>query len=245
MSPKLNMSRRPALRIPRRDDDGQLVTAVMIGVMLIGLMITFQVLLPIGQATDQKAGARTAADAAALGAATEMSQGLPGAVVGAAGALTGVAGLPALLNSIGCGNGAAAALDYAKRNGADLTSYDCNLREGTVDVTVRGDEASLRTSGHALADARARFGPALGPCNARRDPADPANPAPGGPGGPAEPDPGSPATPAGVGWILTCGALELHFTVLPGSPIPVLDTTPGQIRQQLLAAFGDKPILLA
>ena len=142
-----------------RDDRGQITTAlVMVGIVLLvalGLLVT-----KLGQATDQRSQVQSAADAAALAGAQQIRSQLPGLVLTAIRnqAKDPFAGSPA------CGMGNAEAADFALRAGASVTTYCYYPDSDTVQVSV--ESLSVSVSGdRARADAQARVGMTLGPCD--------------------------------------------------------------------------------
>src|SRR3954469_23452636 len=98
-------------------DAGQMPIALIMLTMLGLLVVIFWVGLPIGQATDQKAGSQSAADAAAPAAGEQIREGLAQEIRDATLRLDGDT-LGRLFESIGAGFGSDAAQDYADRNGA-------------------------------------------------------------------------------------------------------------------------------
>jgi hypothetical protein len=215
------MTRRRLARVHRATKDGgQIATAVMIVVFVGMLAAVMMILLPTGQATDQKAGAQAAADAAALGAASEIRDQIPALIVSALASVQDPAGLSGLLTTLGSGLGRTSALDFASRNNADVISYQFTPSIGVVNVQVRSRDTAS-TGKHAVSGASARIGPRLGPCVLDAGPV--ASP-------PVPADPAAPPAPTGIG--VSCGDLHLHIT-FPGIPgTPVLDTTLTELRNQ-------------
>lgn len=124
------MRRRP------RGDDGQVVGALVLLVAFLLLALVTYVVLPLGAAGNDRARARTAADAAALAGAEEMRTAwLNGPV------------LPVVLQfpyppTPLPNDGRAAATTYAASNGSTVTSYQFTPSSGVVEVEVEADHTS-------------------------------------------------------------------------------------------------------
>lgn len=228
------------MAVPARPRDaGQMIIGLLIGVLLIVLMITARVLIPIGQATDQRAGAGTAADAAALGAADALNRSTPVTILSAIAGLTSAGGFPGLLNGLDCGPGSTAAVSFANQNRAAVTGYDCAPFVGQTDVWVRGDDAAMTTGDHSVSHARARYGIQLARCVAT-DVSPTPSPTPTPSPMPTPTPTPTPTPPDGL-WTVVCGSLVLHFTVDGVTGIPTLTSpTPAAIT----ALFDDKPRLV-
>lgn len=169
------------MRALRRRDQGQFapILALLVVVVLAGGFTLFE----IGRASTLRAGAQTAADAAALAAVEELAGGARSAIRGWAWGHYRHADAEARARG--------AAEDYARRNGAELTGwrFSVSSRELVqVQVRVRTDDAltgrtarSLGVEGtRADAEARARLHILLRPgvCPAWRclEPPDPPEP---------------------------------------------------------------------
>jgi hypothetical protein len=183
------------------------------------------VVLPLGQASDQRTSAQSAADAAALGAATEIRDDLPRALLAAVARLRTQADLPGLLDGLGCGVGGAAAQRYAAANKADVTNYCYVPGRDQIQVEIRSRQVAANGA-RAQAKAVARLGPRLGAC--RLTP-----PA----GGPAPAPPPAPGGPTGSVTV-RCGDLALDFAI-DGTGLPSLTTSLrgfiNQLRPRLVA----------
>jgi Putative Flp pilus-assembly TadE/G-like len=211
------------------------VPTVLIVLVFLGLLITiFWIVLPIGQATDQKTGSQAAADAAALAAAKQIGDDLPGEISRALSSASGPAGLLNLLSGVGTGFGREGAVEYAGRNGADVTSYQYSRFGDQIDVAVQ-DRATASTGGRAVSRARAELGVRLGDCRLTNDPVRTPSPTPT-PSPTATPDPDAtpapPPPPADVGTVLRCGDLALHFTLDGRTGHPRLDSSLDDLRAQ-------------
>lgn len=162
----------PAIRW--RSERGQALPALVL--IATGLVaFTVLVIVPLGSATDRRAEARTAADAAALAAVDAVAENARGL-----GTLLppGLGGDPgngkALLNALERldENGAAAAADYAARNGGELVDFSLTLSvaEGRPVVRAyartRGVRPVETTDQHAYASATAEVRVLSGLCPA-------------------------------------------------------------------------------
>jgi len=130
-----------------RHEEGQVLPALL--VLMVSLLALGVILLQAGHATDLRANAQSAADAAALAAAKglreELQNQLPGSPVSGALAREG-------------------AETYAQRNGARLTRFSLQGRDVLVTVATRerlGDQAGASNDRPATARARARLEPVV------------------------------------------------------------------------------------
>ncbi len=116
----------------RRDDRGQVTTALMVLVILGLLFVTVQVLLPLGRASDLKERAQAAADAAALAGADDLRRQVITRW------MVPLEHEADIANWVGCPTGAGAAADYAARNDARVTRYCYASALDRVQVRVEG-----------------------------------------------------------------------------------------------------------
>jgi Putative Flp pilus-assembly TadE/G-like len=189
-------------------EDGQVPIAIVVVVFLGLVMAIFRFALPLGQAADQKQTSQGAADAAALAAAGQIRDAVPGGIADGLTRVHAPADLLNIFDFLGGGVGREQAIEYAGANGADVTAYQYDRFSDRIDVSVRG-RATAQGGEHSLSAAAARLGPHLGACR-------------------LDTDPGAALTSVGV--ILRCGDLQVHFT-FTGS-VPTLDTTPAELRDQ-------------
>jgi hypothetical protein len=211
-------------------DDGQLTTGLMVLVSLGLLFVVMRVILPIGQAADQRTTAQTASDAAALAAAEQLKTDIPQVILTAVAQSQIRADLPGLLQGVNCGSGSGAAQNYAASNNADVVTYCYVPANDRIEVRVRSRDVAT-TGGRAESTAVAGLGVRLGNCYLTDDPppapdpddddADPENPPEDD--DPDEPPP-PPPPPPNVGTLLRCGDLTLHFTIDGKTHRPKLDT---------------------
>src|SRR5512142_3012051 len=148
-------------RIGPDRDSGQLPTALIILVFFGMLIVLFWIMLPIGEATDQKAGSQAAADAAALAAAQQIGDDLPDVITTAAARATDTGRLLDLFSDLAGGYGREAAIDFANRNGSSVTAYNYARAVDQVEVTVQERRATVNGD-HAASRARAAIGLRLG-----------------------------------------------------------------------------------
>lgn len=183
----------------RKDDLGQITTAlVMVGTVMVCALAVFATQL--GQATDQKSRAQSAADAAALAGAQQIAKDAPELA------------LKALLPDVGGQHkpdqfdrlvGKDSASAFALRAGARLVSYYYDVDSDTVRATVISLDSLAGSSARATAEAR--VGVDLGECEPQTLPSPSESPAPSptpGAGNPA----GSP--PLDAKSTVTCGGVE-------------------------------------
>lgn len=194
-------------------DRGQVATALMMIVTIAVLTVTVYAILPVGAASDESARSQTAADAAALAAATQIRDNLP------AGFFAVLRDRDDLLDPLPfpCGLGRDAAESYAARNQARVTSYCYSAADGHIRVSVENDESQVQPGAPARSSAEAATGFDPTQCTWVEDtppPPDPDNP-------PPEPDPDAP--PPDTPLELQCGGLTLDY---------VVDGTTGKLRLQ-------------
>lgn len=213
------------LRRPSSADreSGQLPTALILLVFFGMLIVIFGVILPIGEATDQKAGSQAAADAAALAAAKQIGEDLPGAIADAVDAARTQDDLLDLLAGFAGGFGRESAVDFADRNGSNVTAYNYSRFADEIDVSVQ-ERRTAETGDRAVSRAKAALGLRLGPCNLIDDPVVTPSPTPPPTGGGPLPPPPPPPPPVDIGVTLQCGDLELHFILDGATGRPTLDT---------------------
>lgn len=199
-------------------DAGQVATAVMIVVTAGLVAVTTLGVLRLGAAVDERGQAQTAADAAALGGATDIRDGL----VETLASLRSPEGFVDLFT---CGLGRDGAVDLAARNRAEVTSYCYDPLSDRVEVSVENRASGDPATGVAAASAVASVGLAPAECTFEPDPS--ASPSPGGDDAedPAEPGAGD----AGV-VTLTCGDLVVDFE--PDGDSLRLRTSPDDLARQ-------------
>jgi hypothetical protein len=178
----------------RSGDAGQVATAVMVAVTVGLVAVTTLGVLRLGAAVDESGQARTAADAAALGGATDIRDGLVET-------LAGLRSPDDLLDLFPCGLGSEGAVELAASNGADVTSYCYDALADRVEVSVRNRASGDPATGVATSSAAASVG--LAPAQCIWDPDPSATPSPPEAGG-------EPPDEADV-LTLTCGDLEVEF----------------------------------
>jgi Putative Flp pilus-assembly TadE/G-like len=141
----------------KNKEEGQVLPALLL--LVVALVAIAVALLPIGEATDMRAHAQTAADAAALAGAEDLvsaaKASLSSRLVPADKVAPTLVGAAALSGADPCG----AADQYAGLNGATMT--DCTLLGRDVLVTVKTDEV-LRGK-HSEEQARATLSVTLPP----------------------------------------------------------------------------------
>jgi hypothetical protein len=192
--------------VRRRGDDGQVISFLTVGMVLTLVAITVVLLVPLGRATDQREGAQTAGDAAALAGAQQVRNDAVDEL------LAGLARKEDLATSLTCGTGAGQAADLATRNGARIVRYCYDVADDRVEVLVEGVRNVQGT--HVPARSVASVGARWGGCVWTDDPLPPPAPAPPPPGPPGPPaPPAPPAPPPDRGTRVTCGAFTATFVV--------------------------------
>lgn len=196
----------------RRDERGQVTTALVIVVSVALISVAIWGVLLLGRGVDEKSQAQSAADAAALAGAGSLADALPTML----GLLDGKGGLGSLA---GCGLGQDRASTYAQKNEARLTSYCFDLGSGRVEASVEMNERVSDDVGPARAEAVATTGLDLSACSWQDD--DPPEPTPT-PTPTSEPSPSddpepseepTPEPPPDLGTTLSCGAITAHFVI--------------------------------
>lgn len=188
--------RRLPGRLRPRGDDGQVATAVMLVVTVALVAVTAFGVLRLGAAVDERGQAQTAADAAALGGAEAVRDGLPALLA----EVTSAGDLAALRDALPCGAGRDGAVALAAANGAEVTSYCYDAAADRVAVTVVNRATGDPETGPATASAVAS--PGLDGCEPPPAPTATAGADPGDGAGPGEP-------------ALVCGDLEIRFERSP------------------------------
>ena len=126
----------PRVRASRNEEDGQVVTALIVLVFGLILLVTVIGLVPLGQATDEASQASNAADAAALGAAKMIRDTLLDELLHASLRYEDL-DRDGLGRGPGCSMGRSGADDYAGRNAARVVSYCYDRRDSRVEVDVQ------------------------------------------------------------------------------------------------------------
>jgi len=145
------------------DDSGQIALGLILLVMVLLLVLAVRVFVPFGQATDQKAGSRAAADAAALAGAQQIQEELPDTLRNAVEEAATTDDLLDVMDSVTAGLGRQAASEYADHNDADLIGYRYSPSDGEVWAQVRYREAA-ENGQSAQSQASADIGLRLGSC---------------------------------------------------------------------------------
>jgi hypothetical protein len=142
---------------PSDRGQGSLLLVVAIPALVVGAMLLISM---VGDGVQKRTETRTAADAAALGAATSWQKDVDSrfaAVIGS-GPISLDAAAAFLLSDVTLfGDPESAARSYAARNGADLTSWSVRLDGDrlTFAAATRDQDAVNKTSRHMEADATA------------------------------------------------------------------------------------------
>ena len=158
------------LRLIVADDKGTTLPYVVAGIFVIAL-IGYMLIGYLGEGYDRDRQVKTAADAAALAAAQAWGQQLETEYTKA---LTSKS-QPEFWSHFGRplaqtkGMADVKAADYAKNNGATLTSVTYDSRTATVEVSVRGDGPIKDTGRNAEASAAATVIFEGGVCNSDGD----------------------------------------------------------------------------
>ncbi len=181
-----------------RGDDGQVVGALVLLVAFVLLALVTYVVLPIGAASNDRARARTAADAAALAGAEELRTAwLNGPV------MFGVLQFPYPPTPLP-NDGRAAATAFAASNGSSVTSYDFARSSGHVHVEVRANQTSQENQvRRATSEATAEMDIDMTGCRWRN-------------GVPPSPVPYGPPTFTDT---LVCGAWEATYLITNGNGV--------------------------
>ena len=212
----------------RREDDGQVATAVMVVVTVAVVAVTGLGVLRLGAAVDERGQAQTAADAAALGGAEAVREGLPALFAG----VRSIEDLEGVGDALTCGTGQEGAVGLATANGAEVTSYCYDSFTDRVEVEVVNRTTGDAATGAATATAVAGLGLLIDDCTRTPDPS--ATPS----GEPEPPDPGpEPSEPAGSSAVtLTCGDLTVEFEPADDGGLR-LATPPEELAERLEDAF--------
>ncbi|NPC95270.1 pilus assembly protein TadG-related protein [Nocardioides sp. zg-DK7169] len=200
-------------RRPRRDEAGQITTALVIVVIVALVAVAVSGVALLARGVDEKTRAQSAADAAALAGAGALRELLPQL-------LAMVTSRDGLGGTAGCAFGQDRASTYAQKNEATLTDYCFDLVRGEVRASVRMNEDVSDEVGPAVADAVATTGLDLSGCSWNdEDPPEPtptptptAAPSDGPSDGPTE-DPGPPPPPPDIGTTFSCGPLTARFVI--------------------------------
>lgn len=145
-----------------RDESGQMMTALVIGLAMALLLVVVVAFVPIGAATNEKTRSQTAADAAALAGAEAVRERwvdtdtAPGRLF--YGDDPGNGGGVGLHLGVRRGDGRSAADDYARRNDAQVLRYELFPGAGRVEVSVENTYAVYDDAGRARSGASAEFG---------------------------------------------------------------------------------------
>jgi hypothetical protein len=202
-------------RLRRRaaGDAGQMPIALVLVTFIFLLVVIFWFAIPLGQATDQKAGSQSAADAAALAAAEHIRDDLGIWILNET-RTADPEHLDRFFDHLEGQFGQSAAENYADLNAGVVTAYSYDHVNDRVDVTVEGKATVTESAGqHSTSSAQAELGLDLGNCRVVDDPTEePDEPDPDDPDADA-PDPADPVVVPDVGTELRCGGLVLHFTI--------------------------------
>lgn len=202
-----------------RDDSGQMMTALVIGLCMTLLAFLVVALVPVGAATNEKTRSQTAADAAALAAAERIRTRWVDVDTEALGLFHPAGGNPGRALGLGLGmHGRGAAESFAASNDARVVSYSAALGRGRVSVEVENTYSALEgteygAAGRARSTAEAEMDADFEGCRWSERP----------PGLPTlESTPPGPDTFEAT---LTCGAWSAEYTVSNSAVLmfPVLD----------------------
>jgi len=144
----------------RHDDAGQVATGVMLAVTVGVVAVTAFGVIRLGAAVDEGGQAQTAADAAALGGAGAVRDGLPELL----GRIRSPADLTRAADTLTCGAGRDGAVELAAANGAEVTSYCYDSIADRVEVTVENRTTRDAATGTATASAVASLGLRIDDC---------------------------------------------------------------------------------
>lgn len=154
------------------DDEGQVAAGLVTCAVLALAALLIWFVVPVSAATDQHSRAQTAADAAALGAATAIIRNSDLALA----AMASEGQLHVFLQAM---LGAEGAAEYASRNNAHVVSYHYDWQNDRAEVEVETDDR-LETGEASRAKAVAEVGLQWGQCQWRVQ--TPPPPPPAGPG---------------------------------------------------------------
>jgi hypothetical protein len=140
------------------------VTALLIVATIGLLMVALWIVIPIGQATDKRTKAQTAADAAALAGAQQARDEVVAAMLAGYPVPIPTDPDPDPFGPMLCGVGAAQAASYAEVNDSQVTSYCFASALHQAQVRVRGNWAAKNGS-RAQAAADAELGRDIEPCH--------------------------------------------------------------------------------
>lgn len=197
----------------RRDERGQVTTALVIMATVFLVALAVFGVSALGHGVDEKSKAQSAADAAALAGAGSIANELT-ALLGLLHSKGDLGGLA------GCALGQPDASAYAAKNDATLTSYCFDLARNRVEASVRMNQPVSDEVGPAVARAVASSGFDVGSCSWQDDPPPSPTPtptptpteSPDEPSGPP-PSPTPPPPPPDIGTTLTCGPIVAHFVI--------------------------------
>ncbi len=144
-----------------RDESGQMMTALVIGLAFTLLAVVVVAVVPVGAATNEKTRSQTAADAAALAGAQAVRERWVDEDT-APGRLfydddPGRGGGVGLHLGVLRGDGRLAAADYARLNDATLERYEVVPGQGEVEATVENTYQAYEDRGRARSSATAEF----------------------------------------------------------------------------------------
>ncbi len=144
----------PLGRTRPRGDDGQAVGALILLVAFLLLALVTYVVFPLGAASNDRARARTAADAAALAGAEEIRTTWLNTSV-----LPGLLQFPLEpLPPVTPASGMASAQGYAAKNGSSIRRYNVNPSAGQVEVEVEANQTTNEnTTERATSEATAEM----------------------------------------------------------------------------------------
>lgn len=149
----------------RRDDAGQVVSALVIVVALGLVLVAVRVLLPVARSADLSQRAQAAADAAALAGADQLVDDLRRHWT------TPFLDPDDVTRWMACGSGSGRARTYAARNDARLVAYCYVLGTDRIQVRVEG-RTSIEGS-RPRAEATAELGVQWSACRWQPHPTDP------------------------------------------------------------------------
>lgn len=198
----------------KRDQRGQVTTALVIAVTVAVCAVAFYGVLALGRGVDERTQAQAAADAAALAGAGSFEAALPGLI----GQLSSH-GQHLGNDQFSCDFGRALANEYAEKNDARLVSYCFDAAEGEVRAEVEMNDRVNEDIGPARADSVASTGVNFADCEWEGGPPDPPSPTPtptqtASPSGSPSPTP-TPTPPPLPNWVtkFDCGSFSVEFEV--------------------------------